>query len=395
MENSSDRPFTASIGRYLQEKGKGRGGESGSYRRDAARELERFQDWLEDRDTDLSHQPARANDDREPHPIDLNERVFRDYASYLSSLDLSPSTVKVYYSYISAWVGWLHRNGDIERHYAATDRAREPLPDNNGRRPGDQQMWSAEQRDELIAHTTMGVEKALDNLEATDHTNRGQHQRSRYQAILAARDRALTAVVAYSGIRGAEFLRDPDDDRPERQGSRWEDLSLADQSLEVYSKSQEWDSRGLPRPVIHPLRQYRQLLKPPEKWPIFPTFHAPTLTDIVEDLDGRRDEYARDILLARDEGRDVPALSTNGARRIMERLTDEAGIDVDGEHNYLVLHGGRRGMGEIMVRKYGYTAAARFLDNSEKMVRDHYSHIEAGEKADLATEALEETDRQV
>lgn len=394
MGQISNQPLAGSIGRYLQEKGKGRGGESGSYRRDAARELDRFQNWLENRDTGHSHQPARTIDDRKPHPSDLDERIFRDYASYLASLDLAPSTVRIYYSYISAWVGWLHRNGDLEQHYATTDRAREPLPDDNGRRPGDQQMWSAGQRDALLTYTTEAVEKALDNLDDVEHKEK-RRQRARYRAILAARDRALAAMVAYSGIRGAEFLSDPNDDRPEREGAQWSDLSLADQSLEVYSKAQEWDSRGLPKPVIHPLQQYRRLLKPPEEWPIFPTFHAPTLAGIVEDIDDRREEYARDFLLARDVGRDVPALTTNGGRRILARLTEEAGVSVDGKHDYLVLHGGRRGMGETMVRKYGYAAAARFLDNSEKMVRDHYSHIEASVKADLATGALEETDRQV
>jgi hypothetical protein len=39
-----------------------------------------------------------------------------------------------------------------------------------------------------------------------------------------------------------------------------------------------------------------------------------------------------------------------------------------------------------------YTVAARYLDNSEEMVRERYSHIEAGELGDVATEALEEID---
>ena len=31
--------------RYLQDKGKGRGGEGGNYRRNVARELDRFEEW--------------------------------------------------------------------------------------------------------------------------------------------------------------------------------------------------------------------------------------------------------------------------------------------------------------------------------------------------------------
>jgi hypothetical protein len=52
-------------------------------------------------------------------------------------------------------------------------------------------------------------------------------------------------------------------------------------------------------------------------------------------------------------------------------------------------------MGEVLVREFGYATAARYLDNSEQMVRERYSHIEAGEQADIATEALAESDQRV
>ena len=38
-------PLASSFERYLQDKGKGRGGDGGNYRRNAARELERFAEW--------------------------------------------------------------------------------------------------------------------------------------------------------------------------------------------------------------------------------------------------------------------------------------------------------------------------------------------------------------
>lgn len=38
---------------------------------------------------------------------------------------------------------------------------------------------------------------------------------------------------------------------------------------------------------------------------------------------------------------------------------------------------------------------AQYLDNSEQMVRERYSHIEAGEQADMATEALAASDQRV
>jgi hypothetical protein len=47
------------------------------------------------------------------------------------------------------------------------------------------------------------------------------------------------------------------------------------------------------------------------------------------------------------------------------------------------------------IQQFGYATAARYLDNSEQMVRERYSHIEAGEQADMATEALAASDQRV
>jgi hypothetical protein len=175
--------------------------------------------------------------------------------------------------------------------------------------------------------------------------------------------------------------------------------------MDVYRKKQQWDAASLPDPVFHPLRQYRNLLNPPtERWPVFPTFDQRTLGPLVRReltdrgykpaaVGTRRDEFVRDIFLALEEGIRPQSSTTDGARSILRRLTDDAGIEVDHpRHEYLAPHGGRRGMGEVLVRSFGYTVAARYLDNSEEMVRERYSHIEAGELGDVATEALEEVD---
>jgi hypothetical protein len=42
---------------------------------------------------------------------------------------------------------------------------------------------------------------------------------------------------------------------------------------------------------------------------------------------------------------------------------NELDLLLDGD--YLELHDGRRGVGEVLVRQFGYAAAARYLDNSE------------------------------
>jgi len=111
------------------------------------------------------------------------------------------------------------------------------------------------------------------------------------------------------------------------------------------------------------------------------------------EIDSKRDTSPRDLLLALDENIQPPSLTTDGARTVLRRVTTDASIDIDhSKHEYLAPHGGRRGMGEVLVRAFGYTDAARYLDNSEEMVRKRYSHIEAGELGDIAAEALDEVD---
>lgn len=136
---------------------------------------------------------------------------------------------------------------------------------------------------------------------------------------------------------------------------------------------------------------------PTVQWPVLPTFDQRTLAMLVQDgpdtIEGHRDEYARDFLLALHEDIHLPSITTDGARSILQRLSDKAEVDIEHpKHDYLAPHGGRRGMGEILVRSFGYTVAARYLDNSEKMIRKRYSHIEADELGEFATEAINKID---
>jgi len=398
--------LSESFERYLQDKGKGRGGDGGNYRRNAARELERFTEWAAgDGGDDDWIGIVPDNVDRDPTFEDLDERVFREYARHLAGdRGLKQNTVQTYYRYISAWCGWCVNEGYLEAHYAQRASAMAPLPEDDGRKPGDQQAWTSEQRHALTRYVD---ERARDAVEAyTTHPEGAaplDKQRARYAALKPARDRALVFVLAYTAVRVGELVRDPND--PRRRGVRWEDLSLDDGSMDVYRKKQQWDAASLPDPVISPLRSYRQLMDPPtERWPVFSTFDQRTLAEFVEEelaergehpeaITERRDEYARDLLLALDEDIRPPSITTDGARSILQRLSETAEIDIDHpKHDYLAPHGGRRGMGEVLVRAFGYTVAARYLDNSEEMVRERYSHIEAGELGDVATEALEQID---
>nr|WP_245180833.1 hypothetical protein [Halomicroarcula amylolytica] len=155
--------------------------------------------------------------------------MFREYARHLAGdKGLKQNTVQIYYCYISAWCGWCVSEGYLEAHYAQRASKTAPLPGNNGRKPGDQQAWTSEQRHALTCHVD---ERARNAIEAytTLRSDAGpiDRQRARYDASKTARDQALVFVLAYSAVRVGELLRDPNDSR--RRGVRWGEISLKDE----------------------------------------------------------------------------------------------------------------------------------------------------------------------
>lgn len=402
--NSTETPVEVSFKHYLRDIGKGRDGEGGHYRRNVERELTHFLEWAAgDRGPDNWAGIIPDDADRDVQFGDLSESVFRDYARYLATdRGLKQNTAQTYYAYLSSWTGWCVTEGHLDVHYAKRSTARDPLPDDDGRRPGDQQAWSPEHRHQLTTHVVQRFDDTYDEYQSTDE-DAPERPTRRYHAIKAARDRALVYVIAYTAVRIGELLRDPSD--PRRRGLRWEEVNTDDGSITVYRKKQQWDTASLPKPVIQPLQAYRDLLKPPsDRWPVFPSFSPRTLGELVREqladrgltdneIADHRDDHSRDLLLALEEDIRPDSMTTKGARNVLKRLTESANIDIsDPNHEYLAPHGGRRGMGEILVRSFGYTVAARYLDNSEDMVRQRYSHIEAGKLGDKATEGIVEVD---
>ena len=365
---------------FLTDKGKGQRGESGNYRQDAGRELDRFVDFLAD------HEDASTTFE------ELDSGHLREYARYLARQGWTAGTVRTYYAYVSAFCGWAVREGHLAENVAQRRNATEPIPDDGGHQSGDQQAWSADDRQQLTAFVDEQASTAIDDI--------GENRRA---AIKTCRDRALVYLLSYSGVRGAEVLRDRSDER--RQGLRWEDINLDDRYMTVFAKKQRLDDRGLPQPVIHPLQMHRKVLHAPsENWPVFPSFHRPTLSKRLTDrltargyTDSEIEELRADRSLIKvcvESDVAPPSMTTDAGRHVLKRLCEQAGIELDDEHDYLMPHGARRGAGEVLVRTSGHAAAARALDNSEGVVREHYSHIEAGELADQMTSAFEEADQQ-
>ncbi|ELY50430.1 tyrosine-type recombinase/integrase [Natronolimnohabitans innermongolicus] len=378
--NAEPTPVDEPLEAFLRSKSKG-GTESGNYRRNLERCVEDFLEWLE-------------TDSRSGATFDaIDERTFRRYARELASRDLAPGTIRTYYAQVSAYIGWCVREGLLEANYAQRNVAKEPLPENDGRRSGDQQAWTDEHRRQITRYVD---ERAHD---AADEEGLG--------AIREFRDRALVYVLCYSGVRGGEIFADPKDDR--RNGLRWGDVSLEDRRMTVLAKKQDWSDRSLTKQAVNPMSRYKRTLDPADpEWPVFPTFHLPTLYDTLRtglrderewssaDVESFVDELTghREVFAALREHELVPSsINTDGARRIMRRLCEGAEIELHDRHGYLAPHGGRRGAGEVMVRRRGFTAAARLLDNSEEVVRQSYSHIEAKEMASDAGDAFDEHDR--
>jgi integrase len=300
------------------------------------------------------------------------------------------------YGNLSAYLGWSVDEGYLEENPARDDRALDPLPEDDGRRSGDEQAWSDSQRLEITDYVDERVQTILDDVERGE----GLDAKSRWEILQARRDRALVYLFAYSGIRVGELLKDGSDDR--RTGVTWSDLEVDDNRLTVLSKraQETWSDRSLPGQTISALEHQKSSLEPPnDDWPIFPSMHRPTLykqlraamaaAGLSEDVVKDRIDAEPTFKLLRKFEVTPPSMTTAGARRLMKRLTNEAGIEVDDRHGYLTPHGGRRGIGEVVVRQNGFAAAARFLDDTERMVRERYSHIEARELAAVVTDAIE------
>ncbi|UIP01378.1 tyrosine-type recombinase/integrase (plasmid) [Halobaculum sp. CBA1158] len=274
---------------------------------------------------------------------DLGVRHLEEYAGYLArrawareedpNAGITGRTAHQYYALVRSFCTYLVERDALESNPAKSTVATDALPEESVgvRDDGRRQFWSSETREAIVRWMDWRTEDALDN-EWLD-------------AERATRDRALVAVLAYSGARGAELFRDPQNDR--RRGLRWRDVDLDAGVLRVYGKTQEWQQSPLLNPGVERLRAHRRRQDPPsEEWPVFPTAHLPSLYDVVRRSDGVDEEPTKDTVgsLLREHDLVPPAISTTGARTLLKRLSAESGVTQDGEA--LLPHGARRGLGD-------------------------------------------------
>lgn len=408
-DTPTPRGFDDALQKFLSDKGYGEDRDGGNYRRNAERAVRMFGDYL-------------ANEYINPPETlgDLESIHFRGFARELSTpgfkwtdragndegepdASLSASTVNTYFSMVSAWCGWCNNEGLIDGHYARQTHAREPLPD-TGTTSADirsQQSWTDSDRKAILSWVDQKVDEALD-----------EYERSA-DALKELRDRAFVYTIAFSGVRGGEILRDPND--PRRDGLRWEDVNLDQEVIWVVPKKKnaKIDDRPLTPQAAKKLRSLHDVLEPEPEWPVFPTLDWRTcykrireaVADdaridaeaIIDDIDGRGDLF--DAM--REYGVSPPSMNTNAGRQTMQRLCEalnesedfvgEVAVG-DDKHDYLAPHGGRRGVGKVLVEQRGYDRAAEQLDNSVDVVRESYSQYTAAERSQDVGAAFEEHD---
>lgn len=353
--------------RYIESTQKDQG--TGNYARDADRVLANWLEWCRERN------PSVTSTD------DLTVLVLGKWAQDLKDRThagaINGSTAQTYYGIVSACLTWAVKWEYLDANPAHKQRAKDELPEASAGTSADTQFWNSEERTAFTQFVDRRAEAAVDE--------RG------LAAVPELRDRALVYLLAYSGARSAEVLRDTSDAR--RDGLQWRDVDLEEGVLTVLGKSQATEVVQLPEQARPAIARLETVLDPPgDNWPVFPTLHSPSLYGRLED-DPEIDDDHTVLDVLRDQDVSPPALTTDGARKLFRRLCAEGEIPVDGGHEYLTPHGARRGAGEAVYRGGDFEAAQRVLRHADPSTTSAmYSHIEAGELAEEATEAFERVD---
>jgi integrase len=319
---------------------------------------------------------------------DVDKKVMADYATHLkrridarqstttdSDSGITISTAWAYYDNVSAFLDYCLEWDKISENPAQKAIAKDQLPERPSTVSGSQQFWSTEERRQLLNHVDRRASKAIDE--------RGTG------AVVELRDKTLAYVLAFTGVRGGEILKDSRDDR--RVGLRWADVDIEDNQITILGKNQQREPAPLPEQTHRPLQQLKRVVDPAsDEWPVFVSLHAPSMYGVLPDGFERPDNDEQSLLdHCRTLGVVPPALSTNGARSVLKRLCEDGEIEVDGDDKYLTLHGARRGVGEKLYRERGAAAAQRTLRHADpKTTSEMYSHIETSENAENVSEVF-------
>ncbi|MEY7849623.1 tyrosine-type recombinase/integrase [Natrarchaeobius sp. A-rgal3] len=296
---------------------------AGAYAVNAESILRRFADWLAC-DYEVDSIGALETTHLQSYARTLRERTDRG--------DFTASSARTYFAVVRAFLSWCVGGAIIPENPAATEAATSALPsdddtDNIG--DSDDDSWSVDHRRRLERFVrARALEATADAFDSEERLTR-------------LREYALVAVLAYSGARGAELFRVPEDDR--RTGATWEDVDFYTGTIRVLGRTQRAEEVTILARARTPLRRYRVVLDPPTNdWPLFPTRHAPSIARHVRECLRERGHDAEEIEalfadrtaieLARERAIAPPAITTEGARSVLKRLCTDAGVDGDDVH---------------------------------------------------------------
>ena len=301
-----------------------------------------------------------------------------------------------YFTIVRAFLSGCVDDERIDANPARPNRVRDALPEYHGDR--DRQFWSPEAREALLDALDERVRTELHG--GSDGGGRdsagGDGRPLSELDPTPFRDRAVVAVLAFTGVRGAEVFSDPRDEH--RDGLRWADVDLDRGVASVLGKTRERQAVALTDDVVHALGQYRRVLDPAtDEWPVFPTRHRPSLSRAAREglaergwtdgeIEGALDQHDSMELLRR-HGIAPPALSKNGARNLMRRLCESTGVDVDSE--YLKPHGGRRALGDRLYAADAELAQETLRHESIETTHDAYREQNAVERRERIEDVLD------
>ncbi|WP_227379926.1 tyrosine-type recombinase/integrase [Haladaptatus halobius] len=342
--------IAAAIEGYLEDKAKE--GASGNYRSNAESFLNhRWKPWLIEHSITSIHQ--------------LDRKVLKQYATHLSQLteddEIVPSTAQSYFHIVSAVLTWCRNKDLITTNPATYPEVQDCLPDEI--KEEERQFWSEEKRMRLL--------EAVDKRAIIANPDK---------KLSANRDRALVYLIAFSGARSAEILRDPSDDR--RTGITWNDIDFDRNTIQVLGQSQNYEGIPLPRQAKEPIETLKEIQSPESgKWPVFTSHHAPSMVKrVVEGLQER--SYDEDeISNLRSEHPTMslfhkydiipPALSKKGGRIRFKKVCKDFNIEIEGD--YLQPFGARRQLGRELFTESIEIAQKGLRSYTIESIHDRYS----------------------
>lgn len=371
------------MSRYLDLKSKGQAGAPGNYVALADYVLTDFLEFIEQRNGDAVTIDAITSEDVQMYAAYLRDRW--------SNGELKASSANTYYQVVSAFFSWCTRHDYRVDDPSENAAALEYIPDVDGEQ-GETLFWSDQDRSALLDF----VQRRVEVVEGGDFTT--------LQIVKRYRDWAFVNLLAHTGLRIGEVCRSPHDGR--REGLQWVDIDFDSKAIKILGKSQTIEQAPMPNAAVTPLNEYKSVLEPPrDDWPVFPTQMPATRGKCIstslkqigmnEDTISRKKADASSFELVREYDITLPATTTDGGRKILRRLCEQANIDVDVEGvNYLQPHGARRKLGDELYRSNPAKAQMALRHKSIETTRASYSHINAGEVAsdidEIRNEELQE-----